>query len=312
MQRFISLKPSYSPSLIGVDIQPEEIRLVVLRKQHGQFRIEHLQVINLLAGAMNDGKIMQPEKISAALSEWAHATDNQGNAAAIALPAHCVISKKIPLAPGLQALEQEAEIAAQLTTYFPGTAEPLCFDFAYLKNDLQQDYFLLVAARSERLNQYTDVVSQAGLTVKIVDVDMYALARGMSYALSCEDKIKTMAILNVDFSLAQFEVVHQNEVLVFQQLNQIEEIKLVEEVKRIRQSCLSAHSYLEIEIIYLSGSSPHLVKIAQSIHQKCGIEVELVDPFKHMLFADHLNEEACRHVSPRMLISCGLATRSMP
>lgn len=290
---------------IGLDIQADALRLVQLRRLKHHLLVENIGLIPIPHGVISEGKLQRPEQVSAYLHEWVEHVSLKGLSTAIAMPAYCVISKRIQLLSGLRDIEREAEITTQLKHYFPGISEELCFDYTLLESeDTLHEHFLLVAARHEQLTSYVEAVENAGLKVKIVDVDIYALTRNIA-------KNETMVLLDIGTITSQFVVIHKGEILFFQQMMNHDLTELKNEFKRVLQLCYSTHRFLKIKKIYLTGCADDFHLLASYIQNEFAIYVDFVNPFRNISFANQTDKEACQHSPSRMAVSCGLAIRGL-
>jgi type IV pilus assembly protein PilM len=290
---------------IGLDIQADELRLVQLHRLKHTLLVENIGLIPIPRDVISEGRLQRPEQVTAHLHEWVESTPLKGTSAAIAMPAYCVISKRIQLFSGLRDIEREAEIAIHLKHYFPGIAEELCFDYVLLESeDTLHDHFLLVAARHEQLSCYVEAVENAGLKVKIVDVDIYALARNIT-------KNETMVLLDIGTITSQFVVIYKNEILFFQQMMNRDLAELKNELKRVLQLCYSTHRFLKIKKIYLTGRADDFRLLASHIQNEFAIHVDFVNPFHNISFLNPKDKEICLHSPSRMAVSCSLAIRGL-
>lgn len=165
-------------SLLGLDIQANEVRLLQLQRSKKKQVIKQALALDLPKGAVIDGKIQEAETVSDRLQELVRSSKLQEFGVAIALPVDCVITKRISVIKGLQESELEAEVISHLSHWFPGVTEGLCYDYVMLdSNDEMQSDVLLAATSFAHLSTHVTVVQNAGLKVQVVDVDRYALAR---------------------------------------------------------------------------------------------------------------------------------------
>ena len=197
-----------SPSLIGLDIQEDEITLLQVKKHKQYPCIEGISAIALPNGVIKEGKILMFEQLVASLSQLRKQAQVTGKNTAIALPQYCVLSKQIQLSR-MPEQEIEIEIQTRLPEYFPGITEEVCFDYIFQRDDI-----LLVAAKYHVLKEYVDAVTQAGFRVKIVDVAEYALMRALNYYVALKNK--TLGLLIVKLDCVQC-IVFQDESIVFSQ-----------------------------------------------------------------------------------------------
>lgn len=164
--------------LLGLDIQADEIRLIQLQRSKKKWGIKQALAQSLPAGAVIDGKIQVAEVVSDRLQELVQSSKLQECGVAIALPIHCVTTKRISVIKGLHESELEAEVISHLSHCFPSVTEGLCYDYGMFgSNDEMQNDVFLAATSFTCLNIHVTAVQNAGLKVRVVDVDQYALAR---------------------------------------------------------------------------------------------------------------------------------------
>ncbi len=281
-------------TFIGLDIQPDEIRMLQLRHGKQRIIIENFIINELPVDTIIDGKIKQPESLCAAIIEIVQKCKIKGYPTAIALPAQCVISKRIQLPTFLNELEREVEIKTNLAHYFPGIADELCFDFLTMHN--AQDV-LLIASRAEQLNSYVNVINRAGLAVKIVDVDFYALARAAKVCVPEASAHEIIAILEVGLHKAQFVAIKNQEVIFQQQLN----LSIADDLQRVLALFYSMYGKASIYKMLLSGllskKAIFLVDKITIVAEKFAIKIEHAKPLKSL--------------PPNALMSFGLALRGV-
>jgi type IV pilus assembly protein PilM len=303
---FIHFKP---PSLVGLDVHADEIRLLQFRQTQTTFLIENCAIHPLSPGAIIDDKIKQIEVVQAAISELVQETKTYGCNVAIALPAASVISKRIKLPVGLPPKEQETEIHANLKQYLPGINEALCLDFVELDvADAERREMLLVAARLEQLQTYFNVVQSAGLVPKIVDIDSYALARAVIFAVP---KAVQYPVAILDGGKYQVQLtVFQHKQVYFNQSWQVRDKNFFcTQLRRALQLCSTMHNQLAVNDLVLAGNlSRHDVEIGQHFLPR----IHEVNPFQNMIFPLPAIKERVHNALPRLLVCCGLAMRRAP
>lgn len=299
-------------SLIGLDIHASEIRLLQLKKVKQRFAVEKFDILELPHGAIKDGKINNATLIRERMGQILRILDVQNDEAAIALPANSVITKRIKLSTSLSDEEQEAEIAANLKHYFPGMIDDVCFDFAPVGMRDDEFYDVLVAvARREQLNDYVDVVEQAGLAVKVVDMDSLALARSIGFAYPTK---KPVAVLDLSMSAGQVFVIQNHEIIFYQQFvfthSEIFIQNLIKELKRIFQLYLSIQREVQFEYLILSGSI-YSSDLAVHLEKEFSFKTGYANPFLNVVFSSGIDQEKLTRHASRMLVSFGLALRGL-
>ncbi|MGH2395320.1 MAG: type IV pilus assembly protein PilM, partial [Candidatus Limnocylindria bacterium] len=126
---------------------------------------------------------------------------------ATSLSGHSVIIKKIQL-PAMGAEELAESIQWEAEQYIPFDINDVRLDYVVLsEGELGRDTMevLLVAVKRDKVNDYVSVISQAGKTPGLVDVDAFAVqnAYEVSYDL---DPVKVVALVNMGAAVTNINV----------------------------------------------------------------------------------------------------------
>jgi type IV pilus assembly protein PilM len=142
--------------------------------------------------AIVEGKIKQFDIVKSAVTHLVQETKVQGLKTAVAFPASGIVTHRLKFPAALRRQEYETEIRMNIDRYVSGNIDDICFDFAKVETG-QKDHhdILLVTAPYEQVNLYATIATQAGLSVRIVDVDSYALHR-VQEKLSVNDPFQDM------------------------------------------------------------------------------------------------------------------------
>ncbi|MDR3490661.1 MAG: pilus assembly protein PilM [Gammaproteobacteria bacterium] len=296
--------PYFSRSIVGLEIHVDEIRLLHLKKNRKSFYVANVAYIPLPFDAIQDGKIKQIETVYMAIKNLVEITKTKHCLTVISLPAMSVIMKNIFLSE--RAVNPFQEIELKLKEYLPGITEDLCFDFAKINSDKQNEV-LLVASRLEQLNTYVAVSNEAGLKTKIVDVDCFALMRSVIF--SQQEHIEAAAIiLDVETTGTQLLIFKNKEILFKQYLGRMEIELMVSHIKRAIQICLTTYEHFQLKTIYLTNGF-HLV--SSTLADELGMNMILVNPFLALEKSVYLADEKLNGLTSRFSTSLGLAMRSI-
>ncbi len=298
---------NYSRSCVGVDINENEIRLMHLKKQKQQWIVINFAVAPLPKDAILDGRIKHFESVQKTLKQLVTKTQTKCLPAVIAIPFTHVITKKIKLDSHIEESEYWDEISTHLSTYLPGMSEEMCFDFVKLQSDrVEHTELLLVACREELLNLYSAVVKEAGLTLRIIDIDLYALIRSVMAALPAEIQFP-FCIVHIEKAMTYIVVLAKNAILFQQQWPTIEEDQLFFYIHRALQLCLSTHLTLQINRILIVG----MTSKPASFFENFSIPTIVFDPLAIYFSKSSKKREALMRDSSRLIVSCGLAMRKL-
>jgi type IV pilus assembly protein PilM len=164
--------------LLGLDITTSSIKLIELAMAGGQYRVESYAAEATPANAMNEKTIVDPEAIGEAIRRAVKRSGAKATEVAIAISGDAAITKVIQMPRGLRDSDLEAQVEMQADQYIPFPMDEVSYDFEVLGNsnkDGESVDVLLVASRSENVEQRRAAVAAAGLKTHIVDVEAFAL-----------------------------------------------------------------------------------------------------------------------------------------
>ena len=163
----MNLYPFNSPSHLALDVQPDAIRLVQLKKTRRGFQLQLAQYEPLPPDTFADGRIKRWDALSTMLTDLANALNLRGRTVALCLPAQAVRMQRLTLPVGLSDEDIEAEINLQVQQDMPGLNEPLCIDFTFLPAaDPTYREVSFAAVRETYLSSYVECARSAGFNVK--------------------------------------------------------------------------------------------------------------------------------------------------
>jgi type IV pilus assembly protein PilM len=161
-----------------LDITTSSIKLIELAMAAGQYRVESYAAEATPANAMNEKTIVDPEAVGEAIRRAVKRSGAKATEVAIAISGDAAITKVIQMPRGLRDAELEAQVEMQADQYIPFPMDEVSYDFEVLGNsdkDGESVDVLLVASRSENVEQRRAAVAAAGLKTHVVDVEAFAL-----------------------------------------------------------------------------------------------------------------------------------------
>ncbi len=289
----------FSRPLVGLDIYQDALCLMQVpwRKQQGM-TVRHCPLPPTIFA---DGKIKDWDGLHAVLAAEVAGLGLKGMTAAIQLPAHLVRMQKRVLPFGLSSLAIESEIHRQLQRDLPGMSEALAIDFNELPQENDDEVAVLFfAARFAYVAQYVACVRKAGLNVKIVDVDLFALLRVVAFLLPAAlQRFRARAVLYVRQSMAMMIINNAHDIPFYQQWKLTEVADFPQQVKSTLQWWRANFQVAVIDQLILCGEHPYLT---DNLPQCADLATEVYDLNKQ-LFTDDVAD---------FLIAYGLALRVTP
>ena len=165
-------------SLVGLDVGSSSVKAIELNlkgKDKG-FELKSLGIAQLQSEAIVQGAFLNSSAIVDAIRE---AMDNgrvRSKDVAVAVSGHSVIVKRVSLA-NMTREELEEQIQWEAEQYIPFDVNEVHLDFQILdtsEGEGQMDV-LLVAAKKDLVDDYVQVIREAGLNPTVVDVAAFAV-----------------------------------------------------------------------------------------------------------------------------------------
>ncbi len=167
----------YRP-LIGLDITTSSIKLIELTKSGDGYRVESYAAEPSPPNSINEKAIVDAQSVGDAVRRAVKRAGARSKEVAVAISGDAAITKVIQMPRTLRDSELESQVEMQADQYIPFPMEEVSFDFEVVgpsEKDPEMLDVLLVATRSENVEQRQAAVQAAGLSARIVDVEAFAL-----------------------------------------------------------------------------------------------------------------------------------------
>lgn len=208
---------------------------------------------------------------------------------------------------------------------------------------------LLVASKKDLINDYVAVFNEAGLQLAVVDVASFTIQNAFetNHEVAPEDVV---ALINIGASVMNINIVMSGISLftrdvqmggnlyseeIQKQLglssSEAESVKLVanetgnaalqeviakvnetitQEIRRSLDFYNSTASEERITRIFLSGGCSKVYNLLETIRERLGVPVEMIDPFARITYSDkEFDPEYLAEIGPLMAVTVGLAIR---
>jgi type IV pilus assembly protein PilM len=197
-------------SVVGLDIGSSAVKAVELKPSGKGFRVVAYGAEPVPADAIVDGAIIDAGAVADSIRNvFEHHRAFKSKDVCASLSGNAVIVKKITL-PVMTQSELDESIYWEAEQYIPFDIQDVNLDYQILDAGTGPDArgnmeVLLVAAKKEKIADYTGVITQAGRTPVIVDVDAFALqnAYDANYGL---DPGQVVVLLNAGASAININI----------------------------------------------------------------------------------------------------------
>ncbi len=166
-------------AVVGLDIGSSAVKGVELKAAGKKYRVTAFASEPIPPDSIVDGAIIDGAAVADAIRRLFENKAFKAKEVAASLSGNAVIVKKISL-PVMTEAELAESIHWEAEQYIPFDIQDVNLDYQILDAGTGPDSkgtmdVLLVAAKKEKIADYTGVISQAGRTAVVVDVDAFAL-----------------------------------------------------------------------------------------------------------------------------------------
>jgi type IV pilus assembly protein PilM len=194
--------------LVGLDIGSSAVKAVELSasgKGGSEFHLVNLGMEPLPPEAIVDGAIMDSGSVIDAIQRLFSSRKIKTADVATSLSGNAVIVKKISL-PQMSQEELAESIHWEAEQYIPFDIQDVSLDYEVLEGGSGGNMdVLLVAVKKDKIGDYSSVISQAGKTPSVIDVDVFSIQNcyELNYGV---DPGRVVALLNVGASIMNINI----------------------------------------------------------------------------------------------------------
>ena len=174
---------SRSKTLAGLDITTSSIKLIELTQSGRNFAVECYAAEPSPPNSITEKSIVDAEAVGEAVRRAMKRAGTKSAEVAIAISGDAAITKIIQMPSNLNENDLEAQVEIQADQYIPFPMEEVSFDYQVIgesETDPEMVDVLLVATRTENVDQRRAAVEAAGLKARVVDVEPFALENACS------------------------------------------------------------------------------------------------------------------------------------
>lgn len=194
--------------VVGLDIGSSAVKVVELRASGRSFKVVGFGSEPIPGDTIVDGAIIDASAVADAIGRVLGAGRIKTREVVSSLSGNSVIVKKINL-PTMSEAELSESIHWEAEQYIPFDIQDVNLDYQILsaqgdgKGNME---VLLVAAKKDKIADYTDVIKKAGRTPVVVDVDAFALQNAYEANYDIEPGA-VVALLNAGASGVNINIV---------------------------------------------------------------------------------------------------------
>jgi type IV pilus assembly protein PilM len=202
--------PSFgSKGVVGLDIGSSSVKAVELsrRGRSKEFELTHLGVAPMPAEAIVQGAFLNSSAIVEAIREAVEKAKIRTKSVAAAVCGHSVIVKKVSL-PAMTRDELDEQIRWEAEQYIPFDVNEVNLDFQILNGGGGEGQMevLLVAAKKDLVDDYVQVIREAGLQPAAIDVAAFAVENAFeaNYEIRPDEVV---ALVNIGAQVVNINII---------------------------------------------------------------------------------------------------------
>ena len=229
---------SRSKPLAGLDITTSSIKLIELVPNGRSYRVECYAAEPSPPNSITEKSIVDADAVGEAVRRAVKRAQSKVTEVAIAISGDAAITKVIQMPRNLNEDEMEQQVEIQADQYIPFPMEEVSFDFQVIgetANDPDMVDVLLVATRTENVDQRRAAVEAAGLKARVVDVEPFALENAcalLTHQMPDGGMDHQIAVVDFGASSTTFSVLQDLRVIYTRDFN-FGGQQLTEEIMRI-------------------------------------------------------------------------------
>ncbi|MDP8224692.1 MAG: type IV pilus assembly protein PilM [Candidatus Lernaella stagnicola] len=344
---------SRKKGVLGLDIGSGSIKVLELAETKLGYQLVNFGIAYMPHETIVDSTIMNaPAVVNAVRTLIAENNVKSPRDVSTSVSGHSVIIRKITL-PLMTEEEIEGNIQWEAEQYIPFDINEVNIDYQRLAmegDDQESQDVLLVAVKKEMVNDYTAVISEAGLNPVIMDVDAFAVQN--MYEVNYEvERGKVVTLVNIGASVININIVHNGNSVFTRDMSiggnhyteelqkqlsvsfeEAEQIKLGKqqadqdiqpildgisnsialEIQRSLDFFTATSNFAHISKVYLAGGAAKTAGLQQIIENQVGIPVEMINPFNNIeVPTKSFDMDYIQEIAPLCGVVVGLALRRL-
>jgi type IV pilus assembly protein PilM len=344
---------SKNKPLVGLDIGSSAVKAVELTRSKKGFQVTGFACEALSPDAVVDGAIMDAPVVADTIKRTFSGGKFKLKTVATGVSGHSVIVKRV-VVPASTPAEVETAIQFDAEQYIPFEIEDVNLDYQVVgKGNTSSDEpgteVVLVAAKKDKIQNQTNVISLSGRNPEVVDIDAFALqnAYETNYRPSPN---ATIALINIGASLSNINITKGGLPLFIRdvsvggnqytdilqkelQLNfqEAEDLKLgrtagsdaemvqpllesitdmlIMEIQKTFDFFRETYPTESITQVVISGGTSSMPGIAEKIQETFGYPTEVMNPFRSITISPKVDAARVASLGPALAVAVGLALR---
>lgn len=202
-----------SNQVIGIELAPEQVNVVEIRKQRQGLKIISLTTVPVPEGIFSDGQIIDTPAMSEIVQQAIAESKTKASHVATCIPGRNAVVRLIGVPSELDNEElRDLILNHEAGLYLPYPQEEADFDYQALEHFIDEDGIekvrvLLVATRKDITQTYLDTFEQAGLTIDTLEINSFALIRTIREQLGLLEPTEAAVLVDIEFDNTEIAII---------------------------------------------------------------------------------------------------------
>jgi type IV pilus assembly protein PilM len=194
-------------NLVGVDIGASSVKVCQVKETRKGFSLQRLGYAPLAPQTIVDGQVMDAGRVIEALQKAFVDGKIRQKECAVSVSGQSVIIRKITV-PMMTPAELEEQITWEAEQHIPFDIKDVQVDYQVLRRrpDTSQMDLLLVAAKRDQINDFTQLARDAKLRPIVCDIDSFTVQNLFEVSRGLPQE-QTVALINVGASLSSLNII---------------------------------------------------------------------------------------------------------
>ena len=275
--------------LIGIDIGHSAIKVAQLHgSEEGKgHHLKKYASVSLSEGAIIEREVHKRDEIVEAIKEAISKADITGTEVCIGLSGENSITKKLQTAGGTIE-EIEDQVVWESEHYLPFPVESAQIDIAILGENQGGGVDVIVAAaKNSLIEQFKSIVEDAGLKVKVIDLDILAVSNVVNLVVMDQFKNSDASVMILDIGAQKTNsIIYRKGILVYTKELNIGGNLITEEIQRCMGVNYQEAEDLKISSINSGGVPEEVETIIEEVSERIGEEISKIVTFYHQSISE--------------------------
>jgi len=203
---------SKKTSGVGIELTPERINIVRLKKQGQKLKLQMLATAEVPEGVFEEGQIVDSPTMAEIIQATLMENKLKVTQASTAVPGRAVT--RVILVPSELDDDELREMVLnqEASLYLPFPRDEADVDYqkvGYVVDDdgIEKVRVLLVAVKRDITDSYTETFAQAGLSLNVLETSCFALIRTIREQLRHFTSQEAVAIVDIQFESTEISIV---------------------------------------------------------------------------------------------------------